>query len=166
MDPLLDEKFVLTIARIIPSYLKENISVEARLEAYGPSKNEGFCYETCNLVAIHGEINGKIVVGMDGYTKLKLFPYIAKKYKIDPTIRQHSSSIIMEFANQIGAELINEMQLGRFDLHLSPPENLDHKLVPVDLELNRQYMIIWFLKDSIAKEYLGRLYVILIIKKF
>ena len=166
MDPLLDEKFVLTISRILPQYLQNTLTIDAVIEAYGPSKNEGFCFENCNQVEFSGEVNGQLVIAMDGYTKLKLFPYIARKYKIDPTIRHHSSSIIMEFANQMCAELIQEMKLGRFDLVIEPPQNLDHKLCPVDLQEYRQYILIYFLKDKKKKDYLGRMHILLIVKKF
>ena len=166
MDPLIDEKFVLSIARVTPEFFKQTVQIDVTLEAYGPSKNEGFCYENAVAVDFFGEMEGRLVVGLDGYTKLKLFPYIARKYKIDPTIRSHSSSIIMEFANQILGEIVQEMKLGRFEIDIRSPENLDHKLVPVNLESCRQYAMIYFLKDNLKKEYLGRLYMILLLKKY
>ncbi|EQA38032.1 chemotaxis phosphatase CheX [Leptospira inadai serovar Lyme str. 10] len=166
LDPLLDEKFILTISQIFPEFLDKNLGVHAAREAFGPSKNEGFCYENCTSVEFKGEAEGRLFLAMDGYTKLKLLPKIARSFHIDPTIRSHAASIMLEFANQICAELISEMKLGRFKIDILPPENLNHKLVPVDLEHYRQYILIYFLKDESAKQYLGRIYLILLMKKY
>ncbi|PJZ69028.1 chemotaxis protein CheX [Leptospira perolatii] len=166
LDPLLDEKFILTISQIFPEYIEKTISVKAVREAFGPSKNEGLCYENCTLVEFQGEATGKVFFAMDGYTKLKLLPKIAKSFDIDPTIRSHAASIMLEFANHICAELISEMKLGRFQIDILPPEGLNNKLVSVDLEHFRQYILIYFLKDNDAKEYLGRVYLILLMKKY
>ncbi|EPG67114.1 chemotaxis protein CheX [Leptospira wolffii] len=166
LDPLLDEKFILTISQIFPEFLEKNLHIQAVREAFGPSKNEGLCYENCTSVEFQGEATGRLFLGMDGYTKLKLLPKIARSFHIDPTIRSHAASIMLEFANQICAELITEMKLGRFQMDILPPENLNNKLVPVDLEQYRQYILIYFLKDKDAREYLGRVYLILLMKKY
>ncbi|PJZ65751.1 chemotaxis protein CheX [Leptospira wolffii] len=166
LDPLLDEKFILTISQIFPEFLEKNLHIQAVREAFGPSKNEGLCYENCTSVEFQGEATGRLFLGMDGYTKLKLLPKIARSFHIDPTIRSHAASIMLEFANQICAELITEMKLGRFQMDILPPENLNNKLVSVDLEQYRQYILIYFLKDKDAREYLGRVYLILLMKKY
>lgn len=166
IDPLLDEKFILTISQIFPEYLDKTLNVSAIREAFGPSKNEGLCYENCTMVEFHGEVDGKLFFAMDGYTKLKLLPMIARSFHIDPTVRADAPSILMEFANQICGALISEMRLGRFETELFPPESLNHKLVPVDLETYRQYILIYFLKDPKEKQYLGRIYLVLLMKKF
>ncbi|TGN18909.1 chemotaxis protein CheX [Leptospira idonii] len=166
MDPLLDEKFILTISQVLPEHLQKVLQVQADREAYGPSKNEGLCFENCTCVEFAGDLNGKVYLALDGYTKLKLLPKIAKSFQIDPTSRAHSSSIMMEFANQISGKLISEMQLGRFEMDILPPENLNHKLVPISLEKYRQYILIFFLKDRREEEYLGRLYCILLLEKY
>lgn len=166
IDPLLDEKFILTISQIFPEFLEKNLGVQAVREAFGPSKNEGLCYENCTSVEFQGEAKGRLFLAMDGYTKLKLLPKIARSFHIDPTIRSHAASIMLEFANQICAELISEMKLGRFQIDILPPENLNNKLFPIDLENLRQYILIYFLKDEDAKEYLGRIYLILLMQKY
>ncbi|QYY59409.1 chemotaxis protein CheX [Leptospira interrogans] len=166
IDPLLDEKFILTISQIFPEYLDKTLNVTAIREAFGPSKNEGLCYENCTMVEFKGEIEGKLFLAMDGYTKLKLLPMVAKSFHIDPTVRADAPSILMEFANQICGLLITEIKLGRFKTDLLPPEMLNHKLIPVNLETYRQYILIYFLKDLKAKQYLGRVYLILLMKKF
>lgn len=166
IDPLLDEKFILTVSQIFPEFIDKSLGVHAVREAFGPSKNEGLCYENCTCVEFKGEAEGKLFLAMDGYTKLKLLPKIAKSFHIDPTIRSHAASIMLEFANQICAELISEMKSGRFEMEVSPPENLNHKLVSIDSEQYRQYILIYFLKDEIAKQYLGRIYLVLLMRKY
>ncbi|MCC6274681.1 MAG: chemotaxis protein CheX [Leptospiraceae bacterium] len=166
MDPLLDEKIVLTISQIFPEYFREVLGVDARREAFGPSKNEGLCYESCTSVEFSGEINGKLFIAMDGYTKLKLLPRIAKSFQIDPTTKTTSSSVVMEFNNQIVAQLAGEMHTGGFDMEIYPPENLSNKMVPIDFSQYRQYILIYFLKAVEEKSYLGRIYLILLMKKF
>lgn len=166
IDPLLDEKFVLTISQIFPEFFRQNLDVEAIREAYGPSKNEGLCYENCTSVEFTGEIRGRFFIGLDGYTKLKLLPKIARNFGIDPTTKTTSSSVIMEFANQISASLIGEMKLGRFNIDILPPENLNNKVFLIDRELYRQYILIYFLKSGTEKSYLGRIYLILLMQKF
>ncbi len=166
MDPILDEKFILTISQVLPEFLRKTIHIRAEREAYGPSKNEGLCYESCTRVAFHGEVNGSLFLCMDGYTKLKILPHIARSFEIDPTTRSHSSSIVLEFANQICAGLINEMKLGRFEIDIDPPENLNNKVIFVDLKMYRQYILIYNLTDRRMQSNLGRLYIILLMEKF
>jgi CheY-specific phosphatase CheX len=166
MDPLLDEKFILSISQVLPDHFQNTLQIQAEREAYGPSKNEGLCYENCTCVEFLGDLNGKLYLGLDGYTKLKLLPKIAHSFQIDPTSRAHSGSIMMEFANQVSGHLVSEMRLGRYKIDILPPDNLNNKLVPVSLERYRQYILIFFLKDRREEEYLGRLYTILLLEKF
>lgn len=166
MDPILDEKFILTISQVLPDYIRNTIHIRADREAYGPSKNEGLCYENCTRVPFHGEVNGSMFLCMDGYTKLKLLPRIARSFGIDPTTRPHSSSIVLEFANQISAGLINEMKQGRFEIDIEPPENLNNKLISVDLKIYRQYILIYHLTDQRGQSNLGRMTLILLMEKY
>ncbi|WCL50213.1 chemotaxis protein CheX [Leptospira sp. GIMC2001] len=166
MDPLLDEKFILTISQVLPDYIRNTLRISAIREAYGPSKNEGICFENCTKVAFEGEVNGAMFLCMDGYTKLKLLPKIADSFGIDPTTRPHSSSIVLEFANQISASLISEMKQGRFNIDILPPENLNHKLISVDMKRFRQYILIYFLTDKRGGINLGRMTLILLMEKF
>lgn len=166
MDPLLDEKFILTVSQVLPEHFQKVMQIHSEREAYGPSKNEGLCYESCTCVEFKGDLNGKMYLALDGYTKLKLLPKIAKSFHIDPTSKAHSGSIMMEFANQICAKLISEMRLGRFQIDIFPPENLNNKLIPISQEKFRQYILIYFLRDVQEAEYLGRLYLILLLEKY
>ena len=50
--------------------------LQAEREAYGPSRNEGLCYESCQRVSFAGDLAGDLYLCMDGYTKLKLLPRI------------------------------------------------------------------------------------------
>ncbi len=105
-------------------------------------------------------------LAMDGYTKLKLLPKIAKSFQVDPTSQAHSSSIMMEFANQIAGKLISEMKLGRYEIDIESPDNLNHKIVPISKEKYRQYILIFNLKERRGEQYLGRLYLVLLLENF
>lgn len=166
MDPLLDEKFILTISHVLPDFIRNSIRIQATREAYGPSKNEGLCFENTTRVDFHGDVNGSMFLCMDGYTKLKLLPRIAQSFGVDPTTRPHSASIVLEFANQISAGLINEMRQGRFTVDISPPESLNNKLIPIDLKIYRQYILIYHLSDKRGNSNLGRLTLILLMEKY
>lgn len=166
MDPLLDEKFILTISQVFPEFIRNALKIQAIREAYGPSKNEGLCYESCTRVEFHGEVNGSMFLTMDGYTKLKLLPKIASSFGIDPTTQSHSTSIVLEFANQISAGLINEMKQGRFEIDISPPEDWNHKIFTIDPKTYRQYILIYFLADKRERKNLGRINLVLLLEKY
>lgn len=166
MDPLLDEKFLLALSRVVPEYLEKNLKIEAKREAFGPSKNEGLCYENASKVEFIGDVKGHLYMCMDGYTKLKLLPKIAESFMVDPTSRTNAPSILLEFANQFSGHLLREMQTDHYSLDLLTPENLNNKLVPIDLNLFREYILIFFLKDPKEKSYLGRMYFILLLQKY
>lgn len=166
MDPLLDEKIVLTIARLCTEYFKDTLYVSAEKEAYGPSKNEGICYESLSCIDIHGDFSGKIYFGLDGYTKMKLLPRIAERYQIDPSLKGMSRSIMLEFNNQLSALILDELLYGGYNLDITAPDDLSNKMIPVDLSQYRQYIMIFFLRDRRLRKYLGRLYMILTMKKY
>ena len=166
MDPLFDEKIIVTMLRGLPEFILDHLHVHAEKEAYGPSKNEGLCYESCSALPFTGDVNGNIYLAMDGYTKLKLLPRIAERYQIDPNMKGMADSVLMEFGNQIVAAVLQELEDGGFNVQLGVPENLSHKLVPIDSKLFRQYIMIFFLRDRREKIYLGRIYLVLTIQKF
>ena len=151
---------------VVMDFVKGNLYLQAEREAYGPSRNEGLCYESCQRVAFKGDINGAIHLCMDGYTKLKLLPRIADRFQIDPTLRGMADSVLLEFTNQVGGRLLEELIDGGFNLQLLPPETLSHKLVPIDLARYRQFIVIFFLRDRREGLYLGRLYVVLTMQKY
>ena len=166
MDPFLDEKLVAILSKSCSDYLAKQLQVSAEREAYGPSKNEGLCYESCQSVDILGEVDGRLYFGMDGYTRMKLLPRMADKIHGASDLKGMVDSLLMEFANQMGAEIVNELHSNNFTSDLGIPENLNNKLVPIDLSQYRQYIIIFFIRDRRAHEYLGRIYLVLIVKKF
>ncbi len=166
MDPLLDEKIILTLNRITTEFFKENLYISADKEAYGPSRNEGLCYESCSRIGFSGDINGYLYFCLDGYTKLKLLPRIAERFQIDAGLRGMADSIVLEFSNQLASNIVFELQDGGFNVDLEPPENLNHQLVRVDGRTYRQYIMIFFLRDRRERRYYGRLYLVLTVRKF
>lgn len=166
MDPLLDERIVLTVMRSFSEFLKNSLRVSADKEAYGPSKNEGLCYESCQRIAFKGDLNGALYFCMDGYTKLKLLPRIASVFQIDPRLKGMADSVLLEFSNQLAARIIEELIDGGFRVEIDVPENLNHKLVPIDAKRYRQYIVIFFIRDRRAQQYLGRIYVVLTMEKY
>lgn len=166
MDPLLDEKIVLTLNRVCSDFFKENLYLSADKEAYGPSKNEGLCYESCSRIGFAGDVNGQIYFCMDGYTKLKLLPRIAERYQIDPNLKGMADSVILEFSNQMASNIVFELQDGGFNVELLAPESLNHKLIAIDPRTYRQYILIFFLRDRRERRYLGRVHLVLTMQKF
>lgn len=166
MDPLLDERIVLTVMRSFSEFVKNSLRVSADKEAYGPSKNEGLCYESVQRIDFHGDLNGVLYFCMDGYTKLKLLPRIAEVFQIDPRLKGMADSVLMEFSNQLAARVMEELIDGGFQVEIGVPETLNHKLVPIDAKRYRQYIIIFFIRDRRAGQYLGRIYVVLTMEKY
>lgn len=166
MNPQLDEIVVVTLLRQVPEFLQGALLLQASHEAYGPSKNKGLCYESCYAVGFDGDLPGKVYFCMDGYTRLKLLPRIANRYKVDPSSRDMADSILLEFANQMAGGFIGELADGGFKLTLEPPEDLSHELVPIDLERFRQYIVIFFLRDRREHNYLGRAHFVLTLRKY
>lgn len=165
MNPLLDEKIVLTAARAFSEHMKSTLYVSAEKEAYGPSRNEGLCFESCSAIGFRGDVNGMVYLCMDGYTKMKLLPRIAERFSIDPAQKGMADSVLLEFSNQITSAILGELADGGFHLELDPPETLNHKIVPIDLKQNRQYILIFFLRDRRLRRYMGRATMVLTLQK-
>lgn len=166
MDPLLDEKIVLTVSRSFVDFIEEQLHIQAWREAYGPSVNEGLCYESTTALAFSGDFSGTFYFCMDGYTRLKLLPVIAEIYQVDSGAKGMADSILAEFANQISFRILYEFEDAGYQLHLQPAESLNHKLVSINLQKQRQYIVIFFIEDRKKKQYLGRCHVILVLDKF
>jgi CheY-specific phosphatase CheX len=166
MDPLLDEKIVLTVSRSFVEYMEEQLHIQAWREAYGPSVNEGLCYESTTALPFSGDFSGSLYFCMDGYTRLKLLPLIAETFQIDSVAKGMADSILAEFANQISFRILHEFDDAGYQLHLQPPESLNHKLVSINLQNQRQYIVIFFIEDRQKKQYLGRCHVVLVLDKF
>ena len=166
MDPLLDEKIVITLARGFTEFIQQNLQLHAVREAYGPSRNEGLCYESCSGIGFGGDVEGKLFLGMDGYTKLKMLPVIFERFGVNLGEKGMADSVLLEFSNQIASAIIQELQDAGYGLTLEPPENLNHKMVPIDLANYRQYILIFLLQDRRGRRYMGRCYIVLTLKKF
>ena len=166
MNPYFDEKLITIISKGCRDYIAENLHVSAEREAYGPSKNEGLCYESCQSIESVGEIPSMLYFGMDGYTRMKLLPRMAELIEVSNDMKGMVDSILMEYANQMGARIVNDLIESNFEVDIGAPANLNHKLVPIDRKTNRQYIIIFFLRDRRMHEYLGRIYIVYTIKKF
>jgi len=166
MDPLLDEKIILSVSQILPEKLEALVRVRAMREAFGPSKNEGICFEHCTEIGFYGDLQGIVYLGLDGYTKLKLLPRMAKTEVPNSENKPLSESIVLSFAKKLGEELLQEMKLGRFRIEMREPIDRSHKLVPFDLKRYRQYILIFFLRDDREELYLGRLTLVLLLEKF
>ena len=152
--------------RSFSEFMKNSLRVSAEKEAYGPSRNEGLCYESCQRIGFKGDLEGSLYFCMDGYTKLKLLPRIADVFQIDPRLKGMADSVLMEFANQLAAQVVEELIDGGFNVDIDVPESLNHKLVPIDAKRYRQYIIIFFIRDRRAQKYLGRVYVVLTMQKY
>ena len=166
MDPLLDEKIVITLARGFTEFIQQSIQLHAVREAYGPSRNEGLCYESVSGIGFGGDVEGKLYLCMDGYTKLKMLPVIFERFGVNLSEKGMADSVLLEFSNQIASAIIQELRDAGYDLTLEPPENLNHKIVPIDLSQYRQYILIFFLQDRRGRKYMGRCYLVLTLKKF
>ena len=166
MDPLFDEKFVHLLNRNIPVFLEETIGIHAVREAYGPSRNEGLCYESVVEVPFQGDVEGSLYVCMEGYTRLKLLPAMAHRGRKKTGELLNADELVEEFISELTISALGDLEDAGIELRFGSPINLSHKLVPVDLALFRQYHLILFLKNQESRQYSGRLYLILILRKF
>ncbi|MBW7858632.1 MAG: chemotaxis protein CheX, partial [Leptonema sp. (in: Bacteria)] len=162
MDPLVDEKIILTVSRSFVDYFEEALQIKAWREAYGPSLNEGICFESLTKLPFEGELNGSFYFAMDGYTRMKLLPVIANTFKLETIEKGMADSILGEFANQIGFRILNEFDDAGYRFQVLPPESLNHKVELVELEKQRQYIVIFFIEDKENRKYLGRCHVIVV----
>ncbi len=165
MNPLLDEKLIAVTRAIMPEFTGASIRVQAFHEAYGPSVNEGLCYESVNRLCISGDIHADLYFCMDGYTKLSLLPRIAEWKEERNTGILDGSAMMSFFAKEFGLYLADELDSAGYQTEFSEPQDLSHRLIPLPPEDFRQYIIIFFLKDRVQKEYTGRLYTVLAFPK-
>lgn len=166
MDPLLDEKLVLTASRSVVDYLEEQLQIQAWREAYGPSLNEGICFESSTSVAFDGDFAGSFFYCMDGYTRMKLLPIVAEKFHLEAAGAGMAESILQELANQISFRILAEFEEAGYQLRIHPPEDWSHRVYGVDAATQRQYVVIFFLEDRARKQYLGRWHTILLMEKY
>ncbi|GIX41721.1 MAG: chemotaxis protein CheX [Leptospiraceae bacterium] len=163
MDPLLDEKIIITFSQIIPEYFYETYQLIFKREAFGPSLNEGICYEFVSSIDFSGDISGKLFLCMDGATKLKILPYLSKNHHIDTYQKGMANSILMEIMNQIASMFSEEFSYAKISIKIHPPEIFNNTLYKVNFEIYRQYMLIFnvFYESNL----IGRVYFIILLEK-
>lgn len=166
MDPLLDEKIVHILSRNLPEVLDEEIQTHAWREAYGPSRNEGLCHESVVGIDFFGPVEGQVYFCMEGYTRLKVLPALAEWGRKRPGEMINADELVSDFAYQVISDSLGELEEAGIPLRFATPQVLNRKLVPIDNRVYRQYMIIFFLRNTGDKKYTGRLTIILTIKKF
>lgn len=165
MDPLFDEKLVMIVTRRFQEFFFDSFSLEARKEALGPSVNEGLCFESCTAVDFRGDPAGRLFLGLDGYTKIKLLPRMAEAYREHFGRSLPGKEFLGDFLGRFSEALMEELVDAGFPVAGDPPLDLSHKMVPLDPAVYRQYIIIFFLRDRKEKSYLGRAYLVLALKK-
>ena len=101
VDPYLDEKLVLILSSSFMDVVTEGVKANAVREAYGPTKNQAFCYEYCGVVKFGDTIKGSLVLGMDGYTKLLLLPYLIEQFDISVKNRALVEYAMEKFLNHL-----------------------------------------------------------------
>ena len=53
-----DEKLLLILGQSCVDYFRDSLGLELEKEAYGPSLNEGICYEKCFRFDFEGTVQG------------------------------------------------------------------------------------------------------------
>lgn len=166
MDPTIDERYVITLMRIFSDYMLDVLGIDAIKEAMGPSKNEGLCYESCMMTEYGGDHHGEFYLCFDGYTKLKLLPLMAEWAQESQDKPINARAVLMRFAGELFTQFKEELSEAGGDLSIAETADLSNKLVTIENEKYRQYILIFFLKDSGNKEYMGRAYLIFTINRF
>ena len=164
MNPLLDEKMILISSTVVPETFGEDFKVNCIREAYGPTLNEGLCFEGCFELNFSGTIKGAFYLGLDGYTRILLLPYLGKQ--IQPQEETLLNEMLfMNLFKRIAEMLTLEMKEFVEEFSVDSIETVHHKLISVKSTQYRKYMVIFFLKDVLLKKYLGRVYILVAIKK-
>lgn len=166
MQELLDERIIVTLMRSFQDFLYETAEIDASVEAYGPSKNEGVCYESCTYIDYHGDQEGRIYVAFDGYTRLKLLPVFVEKYRDFLSGSVDAESLMMHFVSSYASEFAQELADAELNFSLSNPHDCSHKIMQIELDRSREYIVIFFLRDRNRKKYLGRAYLVVTLLKF
>lgn len=162
METLREERVVMTVLRTFEEFIRRELGIRAIIEAFGPSLNEGYCYESAFRSSFAGAIQGEFVFAMDGYTRLKVLSRLGEWYydTIDHT-RTDASTAQKRFLESYVSELTTELDEADLSSDFSPAEDVSQKLIPLDLTSHRQFIMIYFLKDLKEKTYLGRFYIVM-----
>lgn len=164
MNPELDERIILTISSSFIEIITDWLKITAIREGYGATVNEGLCYEFCSGIPFSGNASGEMFIGMDGYTRLLLLPYIIKSLELEVEHPELVESAMNSFVLKLGREFSDELN-DISTITLMEPERLNHKIVPLPQDKYRKYTMIYFLRDDEKKKYLGRIYLHLALDK-
>ncbi len=165
MSELLDERLLIIFMRSFEDYLTQDLGIEATIEAYGPTRNEGLCYESCNMIHFDGVISGALYLGFDGYTRLKILPLLVSHYRDQLTGRVDAKAIISRAVSVFFEAIQIEMLEADLGWQMVSSIECDHKIMPLDMNRYRNYSVIFFLKHIKKKTYLGRAYMNLSVQK-
>jgi len=165
MDPIIDEKLVLTVSSTFSEMATEQLQVTAVREAYGQNRNEGLCYEFCAGIPFSGEIAGELFVCLDNFSKILLLPYIMEAFEVDPGREALSDALMRAFVERIAEEFKVEVSEFVASIELQEIRSLNHKIVPLPDSDFRKYTVVYFLRDDQQKKYLGRIYLHLMVSK-
>ena len=165
MNPVLDEKYIVSLSASIMEIFHDRMSLSIDREAYGPTLNEGLCYEYCLKYNFSGKETGSIFFGMDGYTKILMLPYIAKSFRLKKIHPEVVEDALLSFFHEIAALLQIEIVEFESNFKLKKPSDISTKVQRLPTFKYRKYMLIFFLKDPDKRKYLGRLYCNLVFEK-
>ncbi len=172
MDPFIDEKIILSFSSALIETGNSFSELDFIREAYGPTANEGICFEFCIEMPFEGSLEGSFYIGLDGYTKILLLPYLNRKStqisypnggKQDG--EKTNDIFFLSFTEHISKFIEQDFEDSNENLYINPPKICSHHLISLPLAQYRKYMLIFFIKDNIKKIYLGRIYSVVAIYK-
>jgi len=164
MNPDLDQRFIQTISTSFVEIVIDWLKITAIREGYGPTMNEGLCYEFCMGIPFSGDVSGEIFIGMDGYTRLLLLPYIINHLDLEVNHPQLVESAMSSLVFKLAKEFSEELD-AISHINLLESRSLNHQMVALPKEEFRKYTMIYFIKDDDNKKYLGRIYIHLVLEK-
>ncbi len=170
MDPFIDERIILASSALMPEFFEESFKINCIREAYGPTLNEGLCFECCFEISFYGVIKGQLYLGFDGYTKILLLPYLVKQIKFQNSKEENEKGLLNErlffyLSQQFSKVLTTEMEAFIGEFNINSVKSVHNKLISLEGQKYRKYMIIFFLKDDVLKKYLGRIYIFISLEK-
>lgn len=164
MNPELDDLLVLTISTAFANIVTDWLKITALREGVGGTINEGLCYEYCAGMPFKGKLTGELFLGMDGFTRLLLLPYIVNHIEMESQKKELVESAMDTMVQKMAKEFFSELE-EVLDIERLESRDVSHKIVPLPQDEYRKYTIIYFLRDDVEKKYLGRIYLNLALEK-
>lgn len=161
-----DEKLLLSLGEFCVDYFRDSLGLELEKEAYGPSLNEGICYEKCFRFDFEGTVSGTVFACMEGYTVLMLIPRIIKYLNHHSFHLLSSDDYLAEFFNRFIKKVSTEIEEHKVHIHSSKCQDMSHKMISIDLEKLRQHILVFFMRDIKEENYYGRMHLIVTIEKY